>query len=99
MPIKFLSATAVAMTLTIPVNAETTEDLPRGRTIGVTCMGCHAGETAIPAIKGRDASALETALLGYKNGERQGTIMPRIAKGYSEADIKAIAAYFASLEK
>jgi len=97
MYIKTLSATVVALTLTTAVQAA--DDNIRGRTIGVTCLGCHAGGTAIPAIKGRDASSLVSGLMEYKNGKRPGTIMPRIAKGYSEADIKAVAAYFANLKE
>lgn len=74
----------------------------RGRTIGVTCAGCHgtdgAGGTAIPPLKGRDAEYMESAMLDYKNGKRPGSIMPRIAKGYSDEDIKAVATYFAGLK-
>jgi sulfide dehydrogenase cytochrome subunit len=34
-------------------------------------------------------------LLEYKNDERDSTIMGRIAKGYSENELKAMASYFA----
>ncbi|HPE58768.1 MAG: c-type cytochrome [Thiothrix sp.] len=74
----------------------------RGRTIGVTCAGCHGtdgvGSDMIPTLKGKDAASLEALLTEYKAGERTGSVMPRIAKGYSAADIKAVAAYFASLQ-
>ncbi|MEZ5478847.1 MAG: c-type cytochrome [Thiolinea sp.] len=70
--------------------------------IAVTCAGCHgtdgAGGSAIPPLKGRDAAYMTEALLGYKNDSRPGSIMPRIAKGYTEDELKAVAEYFAALQ-
>ena len=33
----------------------------------------------------------------FRNGERDSTVMERIAKGYNDRDIRLIAGYFASL--
>ncbi|MCG8099591.1 MAG: cytochrome C, partial [Candidatus Thiodiazotropha taylori] len=41
---------------------------------------------------------LQMILLEYKTGERDSTIMGRIAKGYSDAELKAIAAFMADQE-
>ncbi len=35
-------------------------------------------------------------LMAFKSGKREGTVMNRIAKGYSDAEIAAIAKYLAS---
>lgn len=79
------------------------DDITRGEMIGVTCAGCHGtdgvGGTAIPPLKGRDLSYMEEALIAYRNDKRPGSIMPRIAKGYTEEELKAVAAYFASMKK
>lgn len=63
------------------------------------CYGCHgpsgAGAGAIPAIAGRDAADLRAAMLAFRANERPGTIMGRVARGYTEAEITAIAEHFA----
>lgn len=38
------------------------------------------------------AEAIASAMSDYRTGERQGTLMPRIAQGFSEAETRAIAA-------
>lgn len=100
MRIKVLLIAATAMAM--GSSAVIADDNIRGRTIGVTCAGCHGtdgvGGTAIPPLKGRDAAYMESALMEYREGKRPGTIMPRIAKGYTDEDIKAVAAYFAGLK-
>jgi len=65
-----------------------------------SCSGCHASNanagTPVPPLKGRSAADIETAMADYKAGKRQGTIMDRIAKGFSEEETKAIAAWYAA---
>jgi len=64
------------------------------------CVGCHGvrgtGSGAIPGIAGRPAAEITTSMNAFRANARPGTIMGRIARGYSEADIAAIAAYFAT---
>jgi len=61
-----------------------------------SCSGCHAvrAQTSVPPLKGR--TDIVEAMTAYKSGQRQGTIMDRIAKGFSEEETKAIAAWFAA---
>jgi cytochrome c553 len=65
-----------------------------------SCSGCHATNpnagTPVPPLKGRSAADIETAMAEYKSGKRQGTIMDRIAKGFSAEETKAIAAWYAA---
>jgi sulfide dehydrogenase cytochrome subunit len=64
-----------------------------------SCSGCHAtnakGGTPVPPLKGRSAADIANAMTEFKAGKRQGTIMDRIAKGFSDEEIKAIAAWYA----
>jgi sulfide dehydrogenase cytochrome subunit len=65
-----------------------------------TCAGCHGTNGAsagdmMPTIGGMEKEYLQTSLLEYKSGERDSTIMGRIAKGYSEVELKAIASHMA----
>lgn len=64
------------------------------------CLGCHgpggAGQPPIVGIAGRPAAETEALLKAFRANERPGTIMGRIARGYSDAEIAAAAAYFAA---
>ncbi len=64
------------------------------------CLGCHGpagqGSGAVPPLAGRPASEIVVALREYQAGQRPATIMDRIARGYTEAEIAAAAANFAA---
>ena len=64
------------------------------------CSGCHASnsrvETAIPPLNGRSAADIAAEMVAYKSGQRPGTIMDRIAKGFSDDEIRAIATWYES---
>jgi len=67
------------------------------------CAGCHGpnGVTngpATPSIAGMTEEYLTLSMQDYKNGTRKSTVMDRIAKGYSDDEIKAMAKYFSNLE-
>ncbi len=61
------------------------------------CSGCHAqparAGAAIPGLQGRPAAEVAAALLAFRRGEREATLMDRIARGFSEAELQAIAAW------
>ena len=66
-----------------------------------TCAGCHGTNGAsagdiMPIIGGLEKEYLYAVLSEYKSGERDSTIMGRIAKGYSDNELKAIASYLSS---
>ena len=71
--------------------------------LAASCANCHGTdgrlETSIPAIANRSVRVLEAQLLAFKYDDQpQVTVMDRIAKGYSEAQLKALAEYFATLD-
>jgi sulfide dehydrogenase cytochrome subunit len=65
----------------------------------VACTGCHAAnarvETTVPPLNGRPAADIAAAMAAFKSGERKGTIMDRIAKGFSDPETQAIAQWYA----
>jgi len=71
-----------------------------GRNLAATCVSCHglaSGTTnGIPAIAGRSKDSLMTLLAAFKEGKRPSTVMPQLVKGYSDAQLEAIAGYFAA---
>ena len=65
-----------------------------------SCMACHgtdgkADGTSL-SLHGRSADELVRALRAYRTGERPATIMHQHARGYSDAELEAIAKHFAS---
>jgi sulfide dehydrogenase cytochrome subunit len=62
-----------------------------------TCTVCHGSPSYIsptmPAIHGLDAATLYTSLIELKTDKRPSTIMGRIARGYSDEQLKALADY------
>ena len=64
------------------------------------CSGCHpmsrAMETPFTRLVGRNAAEIVTAVQEFRSGQRPGTVMDRIAKGFTDDEIKAIAAWYAA---
>jgi cytochrome subunit of sulfide dehydrogenase len=62
------------------------------------CSGCHpAGkgvDTPVQPLAGRAPADIAAALRDFKAGARAPTVMGRIAKGFSDTEIDAIAAWF-----
>jgi cytochrome subunit of sulfide dehydrogenase len=64
-----------------------------------SCGGCHAppgGATTVPPLAGRSAADIIKLMAAFRSGSQPSTVMDRIAKGFSEAETEAIAAWYAS---
>jgi cytochrome c553 len=68
-----------------------------------TCAACHGAnglgvdaplEPKPPILAGQHADYLEQALSAYRNGRRKNLVMDGMAQNLTDADIKALAAYF-----
>ena len=72
-------------------------DAPPG---AASCSGCHpAGKSVaspVPRLDGRDAAQTVTAMQEFRSGKRPATVMDRIAKGFTEDETAAIAAWYAA---
>jgi sulfide dehydrogenase cytochrome subunit len=93
-----LAVLAVCSVLAAPAMAD---DEFTGRSIGSACFGCHgadgANRTSIPPIiQGVPAGYIESAMKAFRDGSRPSTIMGRIAKGYTDEEIAAMANYISS---
>jgi cytochrome subunit of sulfide dehydrogenase len=71
-------------------------DAPPGAS---SCSGCHAPNAAVgtpvPPLDGRNAAEIVAQMEAFRSGKTQSTVMDRLAKGFSEAEIQAIAAWYA----
>jgi cytochrome c553 len=49
----------------------------------------------VPRLAGLDRTAIVRALQDFRSGTRPSTVMDRIAKGFTDEEIQAIAAWYA----
>jgi len=64
-----------------------------------SCTGCHVApqrSSSIPPIAGRPAAETAAALREFRDGSRPATVMDRIARGFTPAELDAIAEHFAT---
>lgn len=76
-------------------------ETPSPEALAYTCVGCHGANgnstgPATPSIAGMGQEYFVETMQEFKEGERPASIMTRIAKGYSDEEIKAMASYFAA---
>jgi sulfide dehydrogenase cytochrome subunit len=61
----------------------------------LSCAGCHGpgghSPGSIPSIYGRTAPAIAETMRAFRADQRPATVMNRIAKGYTDAEIDALA--------
>ncbi len=89
-------AAALAAVLAL-AGAATAADAPPGSS---SCSGCHvtgrsAGST-VPRLIGQNAAQIVAAMEDFRSGKRSATVMDRVAKGFTDDEIKAIAAWYAA---
>ncbi len=96
---KLLALTVIATTMVASQAALAGAD---GDTIAYTCNGCHGtdgvSKGAAPSLKGIPADYHAKALKAFKAGSRPSTIMGRIAKGYDDKELEAVAKYYEALK-
>lgn len=73
-------------------------DTSKGAILALSCTACHGPDGAspgsIPAINQLEPSEIEAALRAFRAGTRPATVMDRIAKGYSDAEIGLLSGHF-----
>jgi cytochrome subunit of sulfide dehydrogenase len=71
------------------------------RNLAATCANCHGtnGHAVgdMKPIAGMPADKMIAMLADYRNGNQPATIMHQIVKGYTEEQVRLIAAYFAAI--
>ncbi len=77
--------------------------LAQARNWAAACANCHGPDgrapagSPIPGLAGRQPDQLIAQMQAFKAGTREATVMHQIAKGYSNEQIAAIAAWFAAV--
>jgi sulfide dehydrogenase cytochrome subunit len=103
MPMKS-SLTLLALLAAGTVQAQDNQAL-QGASLAASCAGCHGTEgraiagSSVPGLAGQPAPYIVDQMKAFKSGVRTATVMHQIAKGYSDAQIEQMAAYFGALKK
>ena len=90
-------------TLTAPLlnSAQAAEAVSRAALLASTCASCHGpdgqGMGDNPALAGKPAADMLKILQAFAAGTVESVVMGRLAAGYSEAELQAVAEYFAGL--
>lgn len=106
----FLLLSAVAVTIAQSAAAQETKAAATSGSSGAEvpvsmCIGCHSipGYQAsfpyvyrVPKIGGQSQQYLEAALKAYRQGARNHPSMTAVAKGLTDQQISAVAAYYAA---
>jgi cytochrome c553 len=90
----------VALALAIgpgsPAGAQGSEST-LGRNLAAACANCHgtngSSQPGMPSLAARERSYLVQQMQDFKTGKRPATVMRQIARGYTDGQIEAIAAY------
>jgi cytochrome c553 len=72
--------------------------------MAATCSSCHGTNGvsvggAIAGLAGLNRDYFIIQMKSFKEGKREATLMHQIAKGYSDAEVTAMADYFAAQKR
>ena len=99
-PLRHVALGAIASALLAASSPALAQDSTLARNLAATCANCHGtngqARGEMVSLAGRPAEQLLTILAGYRSGAIPATIMHQIVKGYTEEQIKLIAAHFAA---
>ena len=91
----------LAVLLPLAANAQSPDALQL-RSLAATCANCHGTDgravqgSSVPALAGQAGDHLLQQLRAFRDGSRPATVMHQVTKGYSDAQLQQLAAYFAA---
>ncbi len=75
-------------------------DTDLARDIAATCASCHGtngvSRGGIESLAGKSKGDIAGKMQAFKTGAKPGTIMPQLAKGYTDAQIELAAGWLAA---
>ncbi len=91
-----------ALTLSAPAQSQSVNPA-QARSWAASCANCHGtnghAEPGLAVLAGASKADLVQKMQDFKAGRKPATIMHQLAKGYSDEQIDAIAAYYAAQKK
>lgn len=99
LPLSLLGLAACGASEPAPGFSGSPDQLSPAAQLAATCSGCHSGVNGgIASLVGYSEMTLAEAFQGYKTDADGTTVMHRLARGYSDAQIEAISAYLSTQE-
>jgi len=91
---------ALATAIGAATAAAQSPDPNLARNLAATCANCHGTNGVslggFDSLAGVSKDDLIRKMKDYKAGTKPGTIMPQLAKGYTDAQIELVAGWFAA---
>ncbi len=101
-PIFHACLMASLMALSWTANAQAPDPL-QVRSWAAGCANCHGtlghAQPGMESLAGVSQDDIVKKMLDFKSGRRPATLMHQLAKGYSDEQIQAIAAFYAAQKK
>lgn len=75
------------------------------KSLAASCAACHGTNgravagSSVTSLAGLDKNYTMAQMKAFKSGERPATVMQQISKGFNDAQIEALAGYFADQKK
>jgi sulfide dehydrogenase cytochrome subunit len=94
----------IAVTAALAAAAFSANAQENGRNLAAACAICHgtdgraATKDVIP-LAGLPREHIASQMRAFRDGQRPATVMHQIAKGYTDTQIDAMAAWFASQKR
>jgi sulfide dehydrogenase cytochrome subunit len=98
-----ITASVAAMTSLAEAKPKKTA-APKPPLLAQACAGCHgqvgAGENGTPTLAAYDKATFSRVWDEFRNNQRPAaSIMPRIARGYTDAEVTILADYYSSVRR
>ena len=95
-----IAALATALLCAAPAVAQDTA----ARNLAAACAICHGTDGRavtkdVVPLAGLPREHIATQMRAFRDGQRPATVMHQIAKGYSDAQIDVLAAWFSALKR
>lgn len=98
--IKSIPAFLALLALLLPAAAAAQSTAATGRNLAAACASCHGtngfAADGMPSLAGKPREYLTRTLKDYREGRLPGTLMPQLARGYTDAQIEALAGYLSA---
>ncbi len=96
-----IPAAALLSCAPLVTSAAPAQDELAARNLAATCANCHGTDGfaqggEIKSLAGMPAERLLALMADFRSGAEPATVMHQIARGYSDAQLRLIANYFAA---
>lgn len=83
--------------------AVATATTPAGEAMAHTCAACHGtlgrlGDESFVPLAGMPERQFTTSMVDFREGKRPATLMGHVAQGFNDAEIRAMAQFFAAVK-